>query len=128
MWYVRPAKGRPACAYAQSDQSLASNFNILLLLSYWPHIIWTLYAKKQATQARLSLYLSKYHIFGNLMSWPTQTLNLPVVLILHLVPEVLSLQELHVVLVVHFHRDTHDHPKNQMYMLPFSCFVFETVN
>ena len=26
MWYVRPAKLRPACAYAQSDQSLCLSF------------------------------------------------------------------------------------------------------
>ena len=31
---------RPACAYAQTDQSLASRFNILCLLNYWPNLIW----------------------------------------------------------------------------------------
>ena len=56
---------RSGCAYTQSDQSLCFCLNILWLLSYWPNIIWSFYALKEAVQARLSLHLSTYHIFGN---------------------------------------------------------------
>ena len=37
-------------------------------LSYWPNIIWSLWAQKEASQARLSLDLSKWHIVGNHIS------------------------------------------------------------
>ena len=38
------------------------------MVSYWPCIIWSFQAKKEAAQAHLSLHLSKCHIVGNLMS------------------------------------------------------------
>ena len=59
---------RPACAYAQSDQSLiASRLNILWLISYWLNTSWSCNAYKMAVQARWSLHLSRSHIVGNHM-------------------------------------------------------------
>ena len=60
---------RPACAYAQSDQSLclwlAYSISVKLLTEHHLEFL----SLKEAAQARLSLHLSKCHIVGNYMSW-----------------------------------------------------------
>ena len=49
-------------------RAFASCLIILWVLSYWPNIIWSFWALKEATKACMSLHLSKYHIVGNHMS------------------------------------------------------------
>ena len=42
MWYVRPAKAQSEPAYRRSlIKAIASVLNILWVLSYWPHTIWS---------------------------------------------------------------------------------------
>ena len=48
--------------------AFASRLNILWMLSYWPNSICSFHALKEATQARLSLFMSKCHFDGNHMS------------------------------------------------------------
>ena len=54
---------RPACAYAQSDQSLCLSLeypmSVMLLTDHHLRFL--------GSQARLSLHMSKFQIFGNLM-------------------------------------------------------------
>ena len=63
------SKGSDQPAHTRSlIRAFASRLNILRVLSYWLNIIWSVQASKQAVQARLSLYISKYHIVGNRIS------------------------------------------------------------
>ena len=71
---------RSACAYAQSDQSLCKlleySINIKLLIEYYFEFL----SLKEAVHAHLGLFMSKYHIVGNLMSqlkYSTTCLKLP---------------------------------------------------
>ena len=69
MWYVRPAKPQISLCICSLIKAFASRLNIVWLLGYWLNSIWSFYALKEASQAHLSLYLSKCHIIGNHMSW-----------------------------------------------------------
>ena len=65
------------CDQQSSDQpahmrslirAFASCLNILWILSNWGNIIWSFLALLVAAQARLSLFMSKCHIYENHMS------------------------------------------------------------
>ena len=63
------SKGSDQPAHRRSlIRAFASRLNILGVLSYWSNIFWSLYALKEAAEARLSLHMSKCHIVGNHMS------------------------------------------------------------
>ena len=59
---------RPACAYAQSDQSLCLSFEYVMTLKLLTEHHFKLLSLKEAAQARLNLHLSKYHIVCNHIS------------------------------------------------------------
>ena len=60
---------RPACVYAQSVQSLCLllKYSMTVKLLTEQHLEFSK-PEKEASQARLSLFMSKCHIVGNLMS------------------------------------------------------------
>ena len=60
---------RPACAYAQSDQSLCWTLEYSMSVKLLTEHHLEFLSLKGGLQTRLSLHLSKYHIVGNLMSW-----------------------------------------------------------
>ena len=59
---------RPACVYAQSDQSLCLSLEYSLNVKVLTEQNLEFLSLKEAAQARLSLHLSKYHIVENDMS------------------------------------------------------------
>ena len=58
---------RPACAYAQSDQSLCSSLEYSMSAKLLIRHLLEVLSLKEAAEARLSLHLSKCHIVGNHM-------------------------------------------------------------
>ena len=60
---------RPACAYAQSDQSLCSPLEYSMSVKPLAEHYLEFLSSKEAAQARLSLHLLKSHIVGNHMPW-----------------------------------------------------------
>ena len=63
-------KLRPACVYAQTDQSLCWSLEYFMTVKLLTehHLEFLSFKEKEAAQARLSLHLSKYDIVGNHMS------------------------------------------------------------
>ena len=59
---------RPACEYAQSDQSLCLSLEYSMSVKLLTEQNLEFLSLKEAAQARLSLHLSKYHIVENDMS------------------------------------------------------------
>ena len=60
---------KSACAYAQSDQSLCLLLEYSVSVELLTEHLLEFLSLKGAAGARLSLHLSKCHIFGNYMSW-----------------------------------------------------------
>ena len=58
---------RPACAYAQTDQSLCLSLEYSMSVKLLTVHFLEVLSKKEAAQARPSLSMSKCHIVGNLM-------------------------------------------------------------
>ena len=69
MWYVRQQRLRPACAHAQSDQSLCKSLehSITVKLLTEQYLGFLSLKEEAAQQARLSLHLPKCNIVGNHM-------------------------------------------------------------
>ena len=61
-------KLQPACAQAQSDQSLSWSLEYFMTVKLLTEQHTEFLSLKKATQAHLSLHLSKCHIVGNFMS------------------------------------------------------------
>ena len=59
---------RPACAYAQTDQSLCMSLEYSMIIKLLTEHHFEFLPLKGTAQARLSLHLSKCHIVGNHMS------------------------------------------------------------
>ena len=59
---------RPACAYAQSDQSICRSLEYSMTVKLLNEQHLEFLSLKEAAQAGLSLHLSKSHIVGNHMS------------------------------------------------------------
>ena len=59
---------RSACAFAQSDQSLCLSLDYSMSVKLLTEHHLEFLILKKSVQPRLSLHLSKYHIFGNHMS------------------------------------------------------------
>ena len=60
---------RPACAYAQSDQSLCLSLEYSLIVKLLTEHHLDFLSLKGNAEARPSLHMSKYHIVGNHMHW-----------------------------------------------------------
>ena len=59
---------RPACANAQSDQSLCKLLDYSMSVKLLVNNIWSFHALKESAKARLSLQLSTCHTVGNHVS------------------------------------------------------------
>ena len=59
---------RPACAYTQSDQSLCLSLEYSMTVKPLTEQHLVFLNLKEATQARLSLFMPKCHSVGNFMS------------------------------------------------------------
>ena len=59
---------RPACAYAQSDQSLCLSLEYSMIVKLLTEQHLEFLSLKEAAQAHLSVHLSKCHIVGNHVS------------------------------------------------------------
>ena len=65
---IRKAPDQPAHMHSLI-RAFASRLNILWVLSYWLNIVWSLWALKEAAQARLSLHSSECHTKSQLNLW-----------------------------------------------------------
>ena len=73
---------RPACAYAQFDQSLCLSLEYSMIVKLLTEQHLEFLSLKEAAQAHLSVHLSKYHIVRNHVSRFNWLLRLDIVYIL----------------------------------------------